>query len=671
MNGWMLTLPHLLRPWWLLALLALPLLGWVWRRRSRRDSPWTHVVDAHLLPSLLQPASATRRRSATWLFAFAYILAVLALAGPAWRRPVSMQSIQSPLVLVADMSSHMRVADLAPSRALRERLKIQQLIGERKGGQIGLVAYAGAAFTVAPISDDAHSLDDLVVALTPDTMPVDGQRADLALQRAGDLLAHAGYARGTILLLTDSADATAMQAARAARARGYRVDVVGVGTATGAPLPAANGTFATDDTGTVQVAKLDDDSLRALAQAGGGRYAQITSNDADLASLGVLDPAASATDRSTATTEALAWQDAGPWLLLLLLPLVALGFRRGWLAGFVVVCVFALPLRSVQASPRDVWQGLWQRNDQRADQALHAGDAAAAAKWASTPAQRAAAAYRKGDYAAAIADWARIDSADADYNRGNALAQQQHYDDAIAAWQQALRKQPGMADAQANIATVRKLLQDQKKQERQQQGQQQGQKPQSQKQQDQKQQDQKQQDQKQQDQKQQDQKQQGSQRDQKQPSSANTDSAASKDNKQGDGRDQRAGAPRVPQQETPNPSPAVTQKPQQQSRQQPQQQSQQPPERSTSQSPSQAAPDAAQQAKADAAQRQAMARALAQRPRQPAGKPTAAVVRETTAQRERRAANQALMQRVDDDPGSLLQRRFQLEYMRRQQEGQP
>ena len=61
MNGWLSMLPHLLRPWWLLALLALPWLAWSWRRRRQRESLWTQVVDAHLLPSLLQPAAVTRR----------------------------------------------------------------------------------------------------------------------------------------------------------------------------------------------------------------------------------------------------------------------------------------------------------------------------------------------------------------------------------------------------------------------------------------------------------------------------------------------------------------------------------------------------------------------------------------------------------------------------------
>ncbi|HEV2607606.1 MAG TPA: VWA domain-containing protein, partial [Xanthomonadaceae bacterium] len=235
------VIPHLLRPFWLLAMLALPLLWWLRRRHANRETPWRHAVDAHLLPSLLQAAPTATQRVA-WLFGTAYALSVFALAGPSWRQqPAPLYAPAAPLVVVMDVSSHMLAADLPPSRLLRARLKIEQLLAVRKGGQIGLVAYAGDAFTVAPLSDDANNLRDLLATLAPDTMPVDGQRADRAIRRATDLLAQAGHAHGQILVLSDDADPVAQAAARDASAKGYIVDAIGVGTASGAPLPALDG----------------------------------------------------------------------------------------------------------------------------------------------------------------------------------------------------------------------------------------------------------------------------------------------------------------------------------------------------------------------------------------------------------------------------------------------
>jgi Ca-activated chloride channel family protein len=621
MSAWAGNLPHLLRPWWLLTLLALPLLWWLWRWRARTDTPWKRAVDPHLLPSLLQQMKASRSSAQAWLFAACYTLAALALAGPAWRQPVPAYAVQAPLVVVQDMSSHMLVADLPPSRLLRARLKVQQLIAMRKGGQIGLVAYAGDAFTVAPLSDDAHSLDDLVVALTPATMPVEGQRADRALQRATDLLAQAGFSHGTILLLSDAADDAAVQAARDAHAKGYDVDVLAVGTAAGAPLPSADGVFAQDDKGDLRIARLDAGALHRLAKAGGGRYAGLNTSTDDLAALDVLD-ATSMSSTTRASTEAIAWHDDGPFLLLALLPMVALGFRRGWLA-VALLAMLAMPAHRVEAKETGMWDGLWQRADQRADHALRAGDAASAGELAQTTAQRAAAAYRAGDYAVAAGDWATLDDADANYNRGNALAQMQRYPQAIDAWQRALRLRSDMTDAQANIDIVRRLQQRQAQQNRQQrQDQQQNQNRQ-------------QQDQRQQSQQGQSQNQENIQRSQQ--------------------RAEQQGGPKDQQQQ------AQDRKTQQQrSDQQHQDDAQQP------------ASERMQQAQADTAEKQALQQALFARKKDASGQPHAAqVVKESAAQREQREANEALLQRVPDDPGSLLRRKFALEYARRQQGGDP
>jgi len=626
----MMIVPHLLRPLWLLALLALPLLWWLWRRSANAESPWRYAVDAHLLPSLLQAAPTTTQRIA-WLLGAAYALSVLTLAGPSWRQlPVPLYAPAAPLVVAMDASSHMLAADLPPSRLLRARLKIEQLIAARKGGQLGLVAYAGDAFTVAPLSDDANSLRDLLAALTPDTMPVDGQRADRAIRRAADLLAQSGYAHGQILLLSDGADALAQAAARDAAAKGYNVDALGIGTASGAPLPSPDGTFAQDANGAMQVARLDADALRTLAQNGNGRYAVLDSGTGDLAALGVLDSLDENAARRT-DAESLRWRDDGPFLLLALLPLVALGFRRGWLA-VVLLAMLAMPAQRASAADRDWWNGLWQRADQRADHALRNGDAATASALAQTSDQHAAAAYRNGDFAAAMRGWMTADNAEANYNRGNALAKMKQYPQAIAAYQRALQQRPGMADAQANLELVKQLQQREKKQR----------------------QDSEQQGQQQQDQ-QQAQQQQGQQKQDQNGQSKNRENMQ-QSQQQGQQQQNQAQQKRAQQNQGQN-------------QQQQKQQDQQGKDRQQDQA-QQPTPDRKKQAQADAAEKRALQQALGNGKKDDPNAQRTAVAKESTAQREQREANEALLQRVPDDPGGLLRRKFALEYARRQQEGE-
>ena len=412
---------------------------------------------------------------------------------------------------------------------------------------------------------------------------------------------YAGHRRrfdhGDILLLTDHADAAANLAAAEARRLGFRVSTLGVGTAAGAPYRSADGA--------ISQARLDAGSLRAVSASGGGSYQLLATDDSDLRALNVLDPA-EADASSTRGQKGLAWQDEGYWLLPLLMLLALLAFRRGSAFAAVLVCL-TLPLAMpAQAAEKNWWQ--------RADQVEH------------TRIEQGADAYRKGDFAAAQKSFDGIRSADGWYNQGNALAKQGRYDEAIAAYDQALKQQPKMEDAIENrkvVDAARKRKppsgknEDQKKQDQDKSGQQQ------------------------------DSQDQGKQ-EQQDPGEKPQD--GKDDPKQGQGKPQ-------PEQQGQQPSPA--QKPGDQKGE---------PQKSEQQK----AEDAKAQQAADAAQRERMQQAMQQgKPGEKAGQPPAqaATTAETAEQREKRQAVEAWLKRMPDEPGGLLKNKFRLEYERRQKEG--
>jgi Ca-activated chloride channel family protein len=418
---------HLLRPQWLWALLALPVLFGLWRVQRRRASVWRENVDAHLLPHLLVERGGARVRWGAWVAGLAYVLAVFALAGPSWRQsPQPLWQSRTPLVVAVDLSGAALAADLPPSRLAQSRAKLSTLLRERQGGQVALVAFADDAYTVAPLTEDTANVALFLDALSPDVMPVDGQRADRAIEWSARLLKQSGFDRGRILLMTDHAGDEADQAASTAAKQGFRVDVLGVGAEAGAPYRRGDGTFAN--------ARLDEGSLRGLASAGNGRYARIASDEGDLRALGVLDP--TETDDATRVDGARgqAWQDEGYWLLPPLMLLALLAFRRRAALAMVVLCVLWMPVRAA-----DLWR--------RADQVEHARIA------------QGNEAFRRGDFVAAAQDYQAGDSADAHYNRGNALAKAGQYPQAIAAYDEALKRQPGMPDAIANKRAVQAAMQ--------------------------------------------------------------------------------------------------------------------------------------------------------------------------------------------------------------------
>jgi len=416
---------HFLRPHVLWALLAVPVLAVLWRLRLRRADAWRANVDAHLLPALLVAGGR-----ASW-FAFAAgllacALGVIALAGPSWRQDEQpMFRTHAPLVIALDLSARIQAADLPPSRLLQARAKLADLLRERHAGEVALLAYAGDSFTVAPLTDDAGNVALFLDALDPSVMPVGGQRGDRAIAAAVKLLQQAEFAHGDILLLTDRADAAARTQAAQAKAAGYRVSALGLGTPQGAAYRDGNGAIAQ--------ARLEESSLESLARSGGGRYARLQQGDEDLRALGVLDPAR--TDSAGGEeTGGLQWRDEGYWLLPLVMLLLLPGFRRRGALLVLALCItpaWMPTARAAEGTP-------WRRADQVEQQQLQTGVDA----------------YRRGDFAAAQKQFEGIDSDEGWYNLGNALARQGRYDDAIAAYDKALAKHPRMADAVANRAAV-------------------------------------------------------------------------------------------------------------------------------------------------------------------------------------------------------------------------
>ena len=443
---------HFLRPAWLWLLLAWPLLAWLATRGQGARAQLERLVDPELLPHLLH-GHARRHSVPPALLALGWLLAVLAFAGPSWSRvPQPLYADRAAQVVAISLSQHMLARDVAPSRLDRARYKVRDLFAANRGGLNGLVAYAGEAFVVAPLTSDAGSLNDLLDALSPDTMPVEGNNAAAAIARGAALIHDAKVGGGSLVLVTDDVGTDALQAARQARAEGVRVSVLGVGTAKGGPVPLAEGGFLRDAQGGVALAGRDDGALASLAAAGGGRYVPMRADHADI---DALQARLATGDADLATGQASAqWEDRGPWLLLPLLPLLALAFRRGWLLLLPLVLLPLLPTRAEAGT----WQDLWRRHDQQAAQALREGQPREALALARDPALRGAAAYRAEDYDTAIDALQPVDTTDAQYNLGNALAKAGRYQEALAAYDRALALDPANADAKANRQAVEDWL---------------------------------------------------------------------------------------------------------------------------------------------------------------------------------------------------------------------
>jgi Ca-activated chloride channel family protein len=455
---------HFIRPEWLLALPLVAVLALLMARRQLAPGNWQRVVDPALAPYVLSRSAARASRSRWWLFLLCGALASIALAGPTWNRleqPVF--RVEQAIVIALDLSQSMDAADLAPSRLTRARLKILELLERRQSGQTALVVYSANAFTVTPLTTDADTVASLVNSLSTDIMPSRGSYPAAAIDKGRELLEQAGVASGKVLLVTDGGTSPqAEQAARELRDAGYTLSVLGAGTADGAPIPRPDGGFITDRAGRIAIPKLETSQLRSLASAGGGSYTAMTADNRDIDALLSGSAAGSSTaDESLATDQ---WHEEGPWLLLLLVPLASLAFRRGWVLSVALLCVMPLS-RPAEAS---AWQDLWKNKNQQAQEKLADGDAAAAAALFNDPTWRSVAQYRAGDYGGSAQGFRqRTDiedapsAADGLYNLGNALARSGELQAAIDAYERALEIDPQSEDAAWNRDQVKEYLKQQ------------------------------------------------------------------------------------------------------------------------------------------------------------------------------------------------------------------
>ena len=451
---------HFLRPIWLLALIPVLLFFVAMWRVNSVVTAWDKAIDKNLLPYLLDRSKNASQRTPLILLFAAWALSILALAGPVWEQlPQPVQKKEDALVIVFDLSLSMFAPDHAPNRLDLAKRKMRDILALREEGQTALVVYAGDAHTVTPLTDDVVTIEALVPSLSPNIMPLFGSKPVEAVELAIGLLDGTDANRGKVLLMTDGISGfdEELLITELFAENDYELLIMGIGTEEGAPIRTNDGNFLTDEAGALIIPTLNKNVLQSLANRVSGRYHDIQLADSDLAFLLSDFELLDEDQMSDVEEEFDVWYEFGPWLLLLVLPIAAMSFRRGWLFSLVLITGSGMMLPSQQAQALE-WKDLWMTKDQQAAEAFASEEHSTAALLFEATDWAGAANYKAANYEAAVASFSAIDTVDGHYNRGNALALSGNYAESIAAYDMALSLELGHADSLQNKAIVEQLL---------------------------------------------------------------------------------------------------------------------------------------------------------------------------------------------------------------------
>lgn len=462
---------HFIYPMWLVLILPLiAVLMALFLFQSKKNTALQQLVEPQLAPFVLTGQQQKTSYRLLALIGTLALIAIIAMAGPSWekRKQASFKQ-QQALVIALDLSTSMYAKDVQPSRLVRARFELIDLLKQRKEGQTALIVYAGDAFVVSPLTDDAETIEAQAKLLNPAIMPVQGNRTAVVIQKAQQLLAQTQLKQGHILLITDEIvdQKETLKAINTARSANIQTSILGVGTLEGSPIPLSQGGFVKNNAGNIVLAKLNANVMQSVANAGAGIFVQSVIGDQDLNRLSQQFSNNNAQSLvKDEQTEISIWINEGIWLIFLLIPIVLLLFRKGYLASISLV-FFMLP----QSEPSLAlsWDDLWSTPNQQGQQAFSAGNSKQAANLFENQNWKASAAYQAGDYQAALQGFIKDQSAEGFYNTANSLVKLNKIPEAMAAYTQALKLDKNHSDAKYNL----ELLKQQQKQKQQQQKQQQ------------------------------------------------------------------------------------------------------------------------------------------------------------------------------------------------------
>lgn len=274
---------------YLLALVPALVVLYVLAAHARRRA-WTRFGSLDILSRLAEDASRAKRAAKFTLLVMAFAFIIIALANPQiGTRLVEVKQEGVDLFIALDVSLSMKAEDIKPNRLEKAKFEIRNLIDRLAGDRIGLVVFAGEAYTQFPLTTDYSGAKLFLDAVDVDAVPIPGTAIGAAIQRAMESFDFNEPTTKVLIVITDgeNTEGEALPAAEEAAKKGVRIWTIGLGSPDGAPIPLYNASgqqvdFKRDRLGNIVMTKLDEVTLEKIAAIGNGAYYRGTNTQDEL-----------------------------------------------------------------------------------------------------------------------------------------------------------------------------------------------------------------------------------------------------------------------------------------------------------------------------------------------------------------------------------------------------
>ena len=446
---------HFIRPQ-LLWLLVPALLSFLIALAGLRETvKWKDVIAPHLRPFMIKKGS---ERIKKWMHLALFIcisIAIIGVAGPSWRKIEEPEKIlETPLIILLDLSQSMMATDIQPTRLERAKFKIQDFLEAKPGALTALIGYAGTAHTIVPLTRDYNIIKSHIKTLSPSIMPFPGSDIERALVLA-DTITRRTEAPGHILLISDDfTETTFNQIQNFVIESNNQVTIIPMNTIGGANVPAKRkNLFLKDAKGEIVRSALDNNIIEKLSSLENVSISPLTLDKSDVQLL-AKNISENLEFRQETEEKENNWRDDGLWMVIPFALIILLWFRKGW-----VIYSLLLMFTFSSCGKESKFIDLWETKDYQAQQQYEKARYEKAGMLYSDPMYQGVAWYKAGDYDKAIKAFENDTTAMGVYNLGLAYYKKGDYAAASMAFGKATELDPELEAAKQNQKVTQKILQ--------------------------------------------------------------------------------------------------------------------------------------------------------------------------------------------------------------------